>query len=44
MSLAKKTLNFVPQYTIRKGLQEFVEWYKEGRYEEWIAYTKDEET
>ena len=43
MTLAGKTLNFVPQYTIRKGLQEFVKWYREGRYEEWIAYTSDEE-
>ena len=43
MTLAGKTLNFVPDYTIRKGLQEFVKWYREGRYEEWIAYTGDEE-
>jgi UDP-glucose 4-epimerase len=43
MTLAGKTLNFVPQYTIRKGLQEFVKWYREGRYEESIAYTADEE-
>ena len=43
MALAKKTLSFVPEYTIKKGLQEFVKWYREGRYEEWIAYTSDEE-
>lgn len=43
-SLAKKTLHFTPEYTIRKGLQEFVNWYKEGRYEEWTAYTSDKET
>jgi UDP-glucose 4-epimerase len=44
MSLAEKTLNFTPEYTFRKGLQEFVNWYKEGRYEEWTAYTSDKET
>jgi UDP-glucose 4-epimerase len=44
MSLAEKTLGFTPAYTIQKGLQEFLNWYKEGRYEEWIAYTSNEET
>lgn len=43
-SLAEKTLNFTPEYTIRKGLKEFVNWYKEGRYEEWTAYTTNKET
>ena len=42
MSLAKETLGFVPQYPIRAGLEEFVRWYKEGRYEEWTAYTSKE--
>jgi UDP-glucose 4-epimerase len=41
-SLAEKLLNFKPAYTIKKGLQEFLKWYKEGHYEEWIAYTSYE--
>lgn len=44
MTLAKKTLGFVPEYTIQKGLEEFVNWYREGRYEEWIAYSGDKGT
>jgi UDP-glucose 4-epimerase len=44
MTLAAKTLGFTPEYSIRKGLEEFVNWYREGRYEEWTAYTSDEET
>lgn len=40
ISLAKKELDFVPEYTIEKGLKEFVGWYKEGKYEEWMAYTE----
>ena len=43
VSFAEKALNFRPQYSINRGLKEFVEWYKEGRYEEWIAYTTHEE-
>jgi UDP-glucose 4-epimerase len=44
ISLSEKTLGFKPEYTIDKGLQEFVEWYRQGRYEESIAYTSAEET
>ncbi len=44
VSLAEKSLGFKPGYTIKKGLQEFTEWYQEGRYEESIAYTRLEET
>jgi len=44
MTLAQKVLGFVPEYTIQKGLEEFVNWYREGRYEEWIAYSGDEGT
>ncbi|MEM2143831.1 MAG: GDP-mannose 4,6-dehydratase [Candidatus Jordarchaeaceae archaeon] len=40
ISLARKELDFVPKYTIEKGIKEFLNWYKEGRYEEWIAYTE----
>jgi len=40
ISLARKELDFVPKYTIEKGIKEFLKWYKEGRYEEWIAYTE----
>lgn len=43
-TLAKDTLGFTPQYTIRKGLEEFMNWYKAGKYEEWTAYTSSEET
>lgn len=39
---AKKTLGFEPDYTIKKGLQEFIKWYQEGRYDEWTSYTSDE--
>jgi dTDP-glucose 4,6-dehydratase len=44
ITLAEKTLGFTPAYSIKKGLQEFLKWYREGRYEEWIAYTSDEGT
>lgn len=40
ISLAKKELDFNPKYTIETGLKEFLRWYKEGRYEEWKAYTE----
>jgi UDP-glucose 4-epimerase len=43
MRLAEKTLGFIPSYSIKKGLEEFMNWYKAGRYEEWIAYTSSEE-
>ena len=43
ISLAEKELDFAPKYTIEKGLKEFVTWYKEGKYEEWKAYTSGEE-
>lgn len=40
ISLAQKELDFAPQYTIDNGLDEFIKWYKAGKYEEWIAYTE----
>lgn len=40
VSLAKKELGFTPKYTIKTGLKQFLKWYKEGRYEEWKAYTE----
>jgi UDP-glucose 4-epimerase len=40
ISLAEKELDFAPKYTIEAGLEEFVTWYREGRYEEWTAYTE----
>jgi nucleoside-diphosphate-sugar epimerase len=43
MALAEKALNFVPEYSIEKGLDEFIQWYREGRYEEWTAYKSDAE-
>ncbi len=39
---AKKFLGFEPEYTIKKGLQDFARWYQEGRYDEWTSYTSDE--
>jgi UDP-glucose 4-epimerase len=38
-ALAQKLLGFSTEYSIAMGLQEFVNWFKEGRYEEWTAYT-----
>ena len=35
ISLAKKELGFEPKYDIERGVGEIIEWYKEGRYEEW---------
>jgi UDP-glucose 4-epimerase len=43
ISLARKELDFAPEYDIEKGLAEFLQWYKEGRYEEWKAYTSEDE-
>jgi UDP-glucose 4-epimerase len=43
MTFAEKTLGFTPSYTISKGLEEFMNWYRAGRYEESIAYTRHEE-
>jgi UDP-glucose 4-epimerase len=43
ISKAKEMLGFEPDYDIKKGLKEFTEWYKEGRYEEWTSYTSDKE-
>ena len=40
VSLAKKELGFTPKYTIKTGLKQFLKWYKEGKYEEWKAYTE----
>jgi UDP-glucose 4-epimerase len=42
-SLAKETLNFATKYTIEEGLKEFIEWYRQGKYEEWKAYKSDGE-
>jgi nucleoside-diphosphate-sugar epimerase len=42
ISLAEKELDFAPRYAIREGLAEFINWYKEGKYEEWKAYTVEE--
>jgi UDP-glucose 4-epimerase len=39
ISLAEKELDFAPKYTIKEGVTEFINWYKEGKYEEWKAYT-----
>lgn len=43
ISLAKKKLGFEPEYDIVAGLKEFIKWYKEGRYEEWLAYRTEAE-
>lgn len=44
IELAKKELDFVPTYSIENGLKEFLEWYKAGKYDEWIAYTGEKES
>jgi len=43
ISLAKKELGFEPKYDTVSGLKEFIRWYKEGRYEEWLAYRAEME-
>jgi UDP-glucose 4-epimerase len=43
-TFAEKSLGFKPEYDIRKGLSEFCKWYQEGRYDESIAYTRNEAT
>jgi UDP-glucose 4-epimerase len=43
ISFAKKELNFEPRFTIDQGLKEFVQWYRQGKYEEWKAYKSVEE-
>lgn len=35
-TLAKKELGFEAQYSIEKGLEELVEWYRQGNFEEWL--------
>jgi UDP-glucose 4-epimerase len=42
IGFAEKTLGFSPAYSIGKGLKEFFNWYKAGRYDEWTAYTSSE--
>lgn len=36
ISKANKVLGWQPQYPIEKGLQKFIEWYKNYRFQEWI--------
>lgn len=43
ITLAKKELGFESKYDLKKGLKEFIRWYKEGKYEEWRAYTESRE-
>ena len=38
ISEAKSRLGFEPKYDIASGLQETVNWYTQGHYEEWLAY------
>ena len=44
ITLAQKELGFRPKFTIEAGLKEFMEWYKQGKYEEWRAYSREEGT
>ncbi|MEM1520199.1 MAG: SDR family NAD(P)-dependent oxidoreductase [Candidatus Bathyarchaeia archaeon] len=41
ISLARKLVDFEPQYSLETGLTEFIRWYKEGKYEEWKAYVSE---
>ncbi|MGB9023792.1 MAG: GDP-mannose 4,6-dehydratase, partial [Candidatus Bathyarchaeia archaeon] len=36
IGLAKQTLGFEPAHSIADGLRETINWYREGRYEEWL--------
>ncbi len=40
--LAESELGFKPRYDLPKGLSDFIEWYRKGKYEEWLAYTREE--
>ena len=40
INLARSLLDFEPEYSAEQGLQEFVDWYGRGGYEEWKAYTE----
>jgi nucleoside-diphosphate-sugar epimerase len=44
ITLAKEALGFSPKYSIEDGLKEFVEWYRQGKYEEWTAYQSEGES
>ena len=41
ISLAKKILDFQPDFDLTSGLKDFLTWYQEGRYDEWTAYTRE---
>jgi UDP-glucose 4-epimerase len=43
ISFARSQLGFTPKYSITHGLEEFVRWYEQGKYEEWKAYAGDGE-
>jgi UDP-glucose 4-epimerase len=43
-TLAREALGFSPKYGIEDGLKEFVEWYRQGKYEEWTAYKSEGES
>jgi len=38
---ANDTLGFKPDYDLEKGLKELIEWYQQGKYEEWRAYAEE---
>lgn len=40
IGLARKVLGFEPKYNITAGVKELVDWYRQGKYEEWKAYGK----
>lgn len=39
ISLARKLLDFEPKWSVEKGLRDLIEWYRQGHFEEWLAYT-----
>jgi UDP-glucose 4-epimerase len=40
---ASEELGFQPEYDLEKGLMDYIDWYKKGKYEEWRAYAEQSE-
>jgi UDP-glucose 4-epimerase len=39
ISLANRMLGYKPEYSLERGLAELIEWYRQGKFEVWRAYT-----
>ena len=42
-SKAREELGFELEYDLEKGLSEYIDWHKKGKYEEWRAYSEKTE-